>query len=149
MASDLTPSSTTCTESATEEIRRKIAEMAVRNGWNFRTATEEYLAGLAETTNFEAMSRDTDSQSWWAKVKQLFIDMVEKVGFRGFRDKVGVTLTDNELRYILWRSYANLAEPGGSRSVFGEAADIAKQAESKSATMPKAASRPSMWSRSM
>lgn len=118
-------------ESATEEIRRKIAEMAVRNGWNFRTATEEYLAGLAETTNFEAMSRDTDSQSWWAKVKQLFIDMVEKVGFRGFRDKVGVTLTDNELRYILWRSYANLAEPGGSRSVFGEAADIAKQAELK------------------
>lgn len=118
-------------ESATEEIRRKIAEMAARNGWNFRTATEEYLAGLAETTNFEAMSRDADSQSWWAKVKQLFIDMVERVGFKGFRDKVGVTLADNELRYILWRSYANLAEPGEARSIFGEAADIAKQAELK------------------
>ena len=118
-------------ESATEEIRRKIAEMAARNGWNFRTATEEYLAGLAETTNFEAMSRDAASQSWWAKVKQLFIDMVEKIGFKGFRDKVGVSLTDNELRYILWRSYANLAEPGATRSIFGEAADIARQAELK------------------
>lgn len=118
-------------ESATEEIRHKIAEMAARNGWNFRTATEEYLAGLAENTDFEAISRDAASQSWWAKVKQLFIDMVEKIGFKGFRDKVGVTLTDNELRYILWRSYANLAEPGATRSIFGEAADIAKQAELK------------------
>lgn len=118
-------------ESATEEIRRKIAEMAARNGWNFRTATEEYLAGLAENTDFEAISRDAASQSWWAKVKQLFIDMVERIGFKGFRDKVGVTLTDNELRYILWRSYANLAEPSGARSIFGEAADIAKQSELK------------------
>lgn len=118
-------------ESATEEIRRKIAEMAARNGWNFRTATEEYLAVLAENTDFESISRDAASQSWWAKVKQLFIDMVEIVGFKGFRDKVGVTLTDNELRYILWRSYANLAEPGATRSIFGEAADIAKQAELK------------------
>ena len=118
-------------ESATEEIRRKIAEMAARNGWNFRTATEEYLAGLAENTDFESISRDAASQSWWAKVKQLFIDMVERVGFKGFRDKVGVTLTDNELRYILWRSYANLAEPGATRSIFGEAADIAKQSELK------------------
>lgn len=118
-------------ESATEEIRRKIAEMAARNGWNFRTATEEYLAGLAENTDFESISRDAASQSWWAKVKQLFIDMVERVGFKGFRDKVGVALTDNELRYILWRSYANLAEPGATRSIFGEAADIAKQSELK------------------
>lgn len=118
-------------ESATEEIRRKIAEMAARNGWNFRTATEEYLAGLAENTDFESISRDAAGQSWWAKVKQLFIDMVERVGFKGFRDKVGVALTDNELRYILWRSYANLAEPGATRSIFGEAADIAKQAELK------------------
>lgn len=118
-------------ESATEEIRRKIAEMAARNGWNFRTATEEYLAGLAENTDFESISRDAAGQSWWAKVKQLFIDMVEKVGLKGFRDKVGVTLTDNELRYILWRSYANLAEPGATRSIFGEAADIAKQSELK------------------
>ncbi|MBQ9077611.1 MAG: hypothetical protein IJY31_07220, partial [Muribaculaceae bacterium] len=39
------------------------------------------------------------------------------------------TLTDNELRYILWRSYENLAEPGRDRSILGEAADVAKQYE--------------------
>jgi len=39
--------------SADEGIRRKIAEMAAKNGWDFRTATEEYLASLAEDTNFE------------------------------------------------------------------------------------------------
>ena len=40
-------------QSADESIRRKITEMAAKNGWDFRTATEEYLAGLAEDTNFE------------------------------------------------------------------------------------------------
>lgn len=33
--------------------------------------------------------------------------MLDKLGFSDFR---GVTLTDNELRYILWRSYENLKE---------------------------------------
>ena len=115
-------------ESADESIRRKIAKMAVQNGWNFRTATEEYLAGLAEDTNFaEAKSYG----GWWTKIKSLFLDMLESIGFEGFRDKTGVVLTDNELRYILWRSYENLAEPGLYRSIFGEAADVAKQSELK------------------
>lgn len=49
----------------------------------------------------------------------------------GFRDKVGVVLTDNELRYILWRSYENLASPNHDQSILGEAADVAKQSELK------------------
>ena len=115
-------------ESADESIRRKIAKMAAQNGWNFRTATEEYLAGLAEDTNFaEAKSYG----GWWTKIKSLFLDMLESIGFEGFRDKTGVVLTDNELRYILWRSYENLAEPGLYRSILGEAADVAKQSELK------------------
>lgn len=115
-------------QSADESIRRKITEMAAKNGWNFRTATEEYLAGLAEDTNFnEARSYG----SWWSEIKRLFLDMLEKIGLEGFRDKAGVVLTDNELRYILWRSYENLAEPGRYRSIFGEAADVAKQSELK------------------
>lgn len=115
-------------ESADESIRRKIAKMAAQNGWNFRTATEEYLAGLAEDTDFaEAKSYG----GWWTKIKSLFLDMLESIGFEGFRDKTGVVLTDNELRYILWRSYENLAEPGLYRSILGEAADVAKQAELK------------------
>lgn len=54
--------------------------------------------------------------------------MLHKIGFEDFR---GVTLTDNELRYILWRSYENLAEPGRYRNILGEAADVAKQYELK------------------
>lgn len=115
-------------QSADESIRRKIAEMAAKNGWDFRTATEEYLASLAEQTEFE---RADEYAGWWNTIKRLFLDMLEKIGFEGFRDKAGVVITDNELRYILWRSYENLAEPGRYRSILGEAADIAKQAELK------------------
>lgn len=115
-------------QSADESIRRKITEMAAKNGWDFRTATEEYLAGLAEDTNF---NEARNYGGWWSQIKRLFLDMLEKIGFEGFRDKVGVVLTDNELRYILWRSYENLAEPGRYRSILGEAADITKQSELK------------------
>lgn len=115
-------------QSADESIRRKITEMAAKNGWDFRTATEEYLAGLAEDTNF---NEARNYGGWWSQIKRLFLDMLEKIGFEGFRDKVGVILTDNELRYILWRSYQNLAEPGRYRSILGEAADITKQSELK------------------
>lgn len=115
-------------QSADEGIRRKITEMAAKNGWDFRTATEEYLAGLAEDTNF---NEARDYGGWWSQIKRLFLDMLEKIGFEGFRDKVGVVLTDNELRYILWRSYENLAEPGRYRSILGEAADVVKQSKLK------------------
>lgn len=116
-------------QSADESIRKKIAEMAAQNGWNFRTATEEYLAGLAEDTNFE--DARGYASGWWQRVKRLFIDMLKRIGFEGFRDKVGVVLTDNELRYILWRSYENLAEPGRFRSILGEAKDVAMQSDLK------------------
>ena len=105
------------------DVRRKIVELAKKNGWNTRLATEEYLASLAEETNFE----DLDA-SWWRKIKELFLRMLHKIGFNDFN---GVTLSDNELRYILWRSYENLAEPGRYRSILGEAADVVKQHELK------------------
>ena len=105
------------------DVRRKIVELAKKNGWDTRLATEEYLASLAENTNFEDLNA-----SWWRKIKELFLRMLHKIGFDGF---TGVTLSDNELRYILWRSYENLAEPGRYRSILGEAADIVKQNELK------------------
>ena len=115
-------------ESADKEIRRKIVAMAAENGWDFRTATEEYLAGLAENMNFEEAQRH---RGWWLKIKDLFLNMVEKIGFRGFRDNRGIVLGDNELRYILWRSYKNLTEPGGARGIMAEASDVVKQSELK------------------
>lgn len=109
---------------AEESIRRHIVDMAViKYGWDFRKATEEYLAGLAERTDFNDINA-----SWWRQIKKFFLDMLHKIGFEDFRV---TTLTDNELRYILWRSYKNLTDPGMYRSILGEAEDIAKQYELK------------------
>lgn len=102
------------------DIRRRIVDLAKKNGWNFRVATEEYLAALAEDTNFE----NAQHEGWWNKVKQFFLRMLAEVGI------TLPTLTDNELRYILWRSYMNLKEPG-TRSIFGQAEDVSMQSRLK------------------
>ena len=104
---------------AEEGIRRKIAEASAKHGWNVRTATEEYLADLAERTDFEHAS-----PQWWAKIKGFFLDMLRGLGFETMD---GQTLTDNELRYVLWRSYENLTEPGKYPTFIAEARDVAKQ----------------------
>lgn len=103
-----------------EEIKAAIDEKAQRNGWSTRVATEEYLASLAEDTNFEAAR----SSGLWQRIKDFFMDLLTKAGVR-----LNEALTDNELRYLLWRSYENLAEPGRYRSIMGEVRDIAKQHE--------------------
>lgn len=105
------------------ELKQRIDAMSQRHGWSTRTATEEYLASLAENTNFEDMDAN-----WWWKIKGYFLRMLHKIGFKDF-DMWGEYLTDNELRYLLWRSYENLAEPGRYRSIMGEVRDIAKQHE--------------------
>lgn len=105
-----------------EGVYKEIVNLAAKHSWDFPRATEEYLAGLAERTNFE---RAMES-GWWQKIKRMFLNMLHSIGLKGYQ---GETLTDNELRYILWRSYENLAEPGRYRSIMGEAADITKQME--------------------
>ena len=107
-------------ENASEEVRRKISELASKHGWDFGKATEEYLASLAENTNFE----NAIHEGWFSKIKTFFMRMLAKAGV-----KLGVELGDNELRYILWRSYENLAEPGRYRDVIEQAADITMQYE--------------------
>ena len=105
------------------EIRRIITSQAANNNWDFRTATEEYLAGLAERTDFERVH-----YAIWNKIKSLFLKMLHSIGFEGWS---ATELSDNELRYLLWRSYENMKEPGRYRSILGEAEDIAKQNELK------------------
>ena len=113
-------------EAADMDVRRRITELALRKyGGDFRVATEEYLASLAEKTDFENMPH-----GFWQKIKRMFLAMLHAIGFDGFAD-MGVTLSDNELRYILWRSYENLKEPGEHRSILGEAEDVAKLVELK------------------
>ena len=102
----------------TPEIRAEITELAKAHGWDFHTATEEYLASLAENTNFERVN-----PSVWSNIKSFFMKMLAKVGIT-----LDEPLGDNELRYILWRSHQNLVNPGWF-NVFGQAEDIAKQYE--------------------
>ena len=91
---------------ADESIRMEIAKIAPKYDWDVRRATEEYLARLAEDTDFER----PEVQSWWSKIKMAFFEMLRKVGLN-VKDWTA-TITDNELRYVLWRSYKNLLEPG-------------------------------------
>lgn len=105
---------------ASAEIRGRIAQRAVEKKWDIREATEEYLADLAEHTNFEK----AQSEGWFQQIKNFFIRMLAKAGIR-----LDAELTDNELRYILWRSFDNLTNPGGRRSIIDEAKDIATQYE--------------------
>ena len=109
--------------SANAEIRRIIDKHSSRYGGDKRTATEEYMASLAERTDFE----NAKKSGWWQRIKDFFLKMLEKIGLKGFK---GEDLSDNELRYVLWRSYENL-KSGGKDTVFSAAADLAKQSELK------------------
>ncbi len=110
-------------DAAENGIKERIDLLASRNGWDSRVATEEYLAGLAEDTDFANASQETGG--WFDKIKRFFIDMLFKAGFKHITPG---SIGDNELRYILWRSYRNL-ESGGRWGFEWEAEDVAKQYE--------------------
>ena len=105
-------------ESCSYKIQQKIDALMEEKGYDQHTATEEYLASLAEDMNYE-----TTDPNFWTAIKEAFLDMLHTLGF----DYAGPVLTDNELRYILWRSYKNLEEPGSFRSILGTAEDLKMQ----------------------
>ena len=98
------------------EIKARIDAAIKRNGWGRHEATEEYLARLAERTDFEHAA----NSGWWQKIKNFFMEMLAKAGFN-------TELTDNELRYILWRSYDHLLHPDSRRSIFDTAKEVDMQ----------------------
>lgn len=102
---------------ASRIVKEKIDSLAARNGWDRREATEEYLASLAEETDF----RNTPA-AWWRKIKTLFSRFLRACGL----DSIA-PISDNELRYILWISYKNLQDPGAYRSYLGQAERIAME----------------------
>jgi hypothetical protein len=107
------------------ELKARIDAIAERTGVSTSVATEEYLASLAETTNFEEAQR----RGWWQKIKSYFVDMLRKLSMPGL--KLQEEITDNELRYLLWRSYKNLVEPNSYLKPLGYAEDVVKQKELK------------------
>lgn len=98
------------------ETRQQINfHLSAKHGWNIRTATEEYLASMAENTNFEQIK-----PTLWQRIKQLFGEIMSAFGLHH------ANITDNDLRYILWRSYKNL-QNSGKHSILDKAEDIAMQ----------------------
>ncbi len=106
---------------ADNDVKERIDLLATQNGWNRRTATEEYMAGLAEDASFADVR-----SSWWQKLKGLFMDFLRSCGFSG-----NVKISDNELRYVLWMSWQNLKNPGAYHTFLGEAERVAKEYELK------------------
>ena len=85
---------------ANVDIRKNIIDRTKGNPLNLREATEEYLAELAER-GFDNKAE----RSLWEKIKDSFLDMLRKAGI-----SLDFKLSDNDLRYILWRSYKNLEQ---------------------------------------
>lgn len=85
---------------ANEDIRENIIDRTKGNPLNLREATEEYIAELAER-GFDNKAE----RSLWEKIKDSFLDMLRKAGI-----SLDFKLSDNDLRYILWRSYKNLEQ---------------------------------------
>lgn len=102
---------------ASLETRKKIVELAKRNHWNFRLATEEYIAGLAEN-GFSGR----ENRTLFGKIKDFFRDMLSRA-----KIALGFNVGDNELRYMLWRTYHMRT----SRGILAKANDMAIQQELK------------------
>ena len=96
---------------ADKPIRQKIAQKMVEQELYGRLdiATEEYLAEMAERGFNE------NERGFWNMVKRLFSNLLHEA-----RIRLGFTLRDSDLRYILWRSYQLQRE----RGALAEAANI-------------------------
>ena len=98
---------------ASVNTRREIVNLARRNHWDFRLATEEYIAGLAEN-GFAGR----ENRTLFEKIKDFFCDMLSRA-----KIALGVNIGDNELRYMLWRTY----QMRTSRGILAKAEDISMQ----------------------
>lgn len=76
-----------------KEIRQRIIDTLPKYGYNSRVATEEYMARMAEN--------GVNDISFWNRVKQAFKNMLRRIG-------ININISNNELKYILWRSIQNL-----------------------------------------
>lgn len=102
---------------ATKATRLEIVSLARRNHWDFRLATEEYIAGLAEK-GFAGR----ENRTLFEKIKDFFLDMLSRA-----KIALGFNIGDNELCYMLWRTY----QMRTSRGILAKAEDISMQQSMK------------------
>lgn len=92
-------------------IREEIDDIRSKKNVSQRVATEEYIAKLAEDIDYEG------HREIWHRIKMWFLNMLSKLGLKDIITPE--VLTDNELKYLLWRSYVNIKEPGRYQNNFG------------------------------
>lgn len=99
-------------ESLDAETKAKVDALAESqyNG-NKAVAMEEYMATLAESTDFK-------NDTLWDKIKSIFEDIINAILGRN-----DIKIGDNELRYILRASYNNMVNPRGIETMRGWAQD--------------------------
>ena len=68
-----------------------------------REATEEYIAEIAEQ-GFSTR----ENQNTWRRIVQMFNDLLSEIKLN-----LGFRITDNDLAYMLWKSYKNTAKSNG------------------------------------
>ncbi len=101
---------------ASDVVREGIDDIARRKGCSKRVATEEYMSGLAE-----GGFADRKNAGLWQQIRQWFGDMLSRA-----KIKLNFSISDNELRYLLWRSH-ELSRMNGREGVVGRARDLAMQ----------------------
>lgn len=102
------------------ETKAKVDELATKNyNGNKAVAMEEYMATLAESENFAETSA-------WDKIKSIFEKIINSILGRN-----DIKIGDNELRYILRASYANMVNPRNMETIEGWAKDTTMREEYK------------------
>lgn len=103
---------------ADPKTRSEIIDRIMRNGWDARLATEEYIAELSESG-----FKEREKHNFFQKIGDAFMDLLSKA-----KIYLNYRINDNDLRYLLWRSY-KLRKSKGKEDVFSKAEDIAMQNE--------------------
>lgn len=85
-------------------IREEINRLMAKNNWDYREATEEYLAKLAQQMNFERPEKYLKA---WETVARMFRQLLQKMGLGN-----GMNLKDSDLQGILFESYHNMEKEG-------------------------------------
>lgn len=91
---------------AAEDVRLAVSGLMQSNrNWDYRKATREYLAGLAEKVDqqgYDNLSRS--EQSIWRKVKSKIEDFLNRI-LSEMNIPAHVRLSEKDLSYMMWKVY--------------------------------------------
>lgn len=113
-------------ENAEQRIKDEIDKMArEKYDGNRATATEEYMAKIAERMAGDVFE-DSPSHRFWYRMlefaKKNLMELLRKIGI-----KLNFELTDEDVAYVLWESYQGVRYGKAGSNIFETAADIDMQ----------------------